>query len=239
MTFRPHVTEYRPTTALEGWVAHVPAVRALRSAGVLGLYSPVTVIMGENGVGKSTLLESIAAEYGFGPDGGPFGWERANYKAGPLFGAGVLSLGDRPKDGYYLQSETHFNVATKFGNSGPGVSILHAMSHGESVMKVVQESFGGRGLYILDEPESGLSLVSQMALLAEIHLSAQAGAQFIVATHSPVLAAIPGAALLEFTERATIERPADVTETRAFRVLRDFVADPVEVGEFMVEVARR
>ena len=90
-------------------------------------------------------------------------------------------------------------------------------------MDVVQRSFDGRGLYILDEPESGLSLVRQMTLMAEIHRAAEAGAQFIVVTHSPIVAAIPGARIVEITEDGFFLELRDVTQTLAFQSLREFL----------------
>lgn len=139
-------------------------------------------------------------------------------------------------DGYFLRAESHFTVASEYQNSAPGVSNLHTMSHGESVMQVVQHAFHGGGLYLLDEPESGLSMIRQMTLLAELHAVAAAGAQIIMATHSPILLAIPGADIWEFSADGSMRRQVAVEETTSFRALRDFLSDPFEIAEFMVEV---
>ncbi|MEX3563954.1 AAA family ATPase [Corynebacterium phoceense] len=190
------------------WVSSVPGFVALRRQG-LDLRAPVTVLTGDNGVGKSTLAEGIAFEYGFPERGGIWGVQRSAGPINPLRGWASLRLGNAAKDGYFLRAETHYNVGST------------VMSHGESVMDVVQRSFDGRGLYILDEPESGLSLVRQMTLMAEIHRAAEAGAQFIVVTHSPIVAAIPGARIVEITEDGFFLEMRDVTQTLAFQSLAE------------------
>lgn len=225
----------RAGSEVPGWVSGVPAFRALRTAGRLPLDRPVTVITGENGVGKSTLLEGIAVSCHFNDYGGPFGAQMRS-RSNPLRDVATVTRGSRAMDGYFLRAESHFNVATEYGRHAPGVTDLHAMSHGESVMQVVQEAFHGNGLYLLDEPDSGLSMIRQMTLLAELHRAADQGAQLIIATHSPVLLALPGAEVWEFTADGGLLRGLDVHETTAFRALRDFLADPAGIAEFMVEV---
>lgn len=217
------------------WVFEVPAFRVLQERGRLPLGRSVTLLTGENGVGKSTLLEGIAVSCGFNDTGGPFGAE-VRSRVNPLRHIATVRRGIRAMDGYFLRAEAHFTVATEYGPSAPGVVDLHRMSHGESVMQVVQEVFHGNGLYLLDEPESGLSTIRQMALLAELHAVAEAGAQLIIATHSPVLLALPGAEIWEFTTDGELLTGLPVQETTAFRALRDFLADPQAIAEFMVEV---
>lgn len=232
-----HLHEPTPAGVTPPWVSGVPAFRALRTTGQLPLGRPVTLLTGENGVGKSTLLEGIAVSCGFNDTGGPFGAE-VRSRVNPLRHVATVRRGNRAMDGYFLRAETHFNIATEFGGSAPGVVDLHRMSHGESVMQVVQEAFHGDGLYLLDEPESGLSTIRQMALLAELHAVAAAGAQLIIATHSPVLLSLPGAEIWEFTADGGLLRSLAVRETTAFRALRDFLADPEGIAEFMVEATK-
>lgn len=228
----------RSSTPTPAWVFEVPAFRALRARRRLSLDHPITLLTGENGVGKSTLLEGIAVSCHFNDHGGPFGAEVKSRK-NPLRHVAGVTRSSRAMDGYFLRAESHFNVATEFGGSAPGGTNLHAMSHGESVLQVVQETFHGHGLYLLDEPESGLSLIRQMTLLAELHRAAAAGAQLIIATHSPVLLAMPGAEIWEFTGESGLRRTAGVRDTTAFRALRDFLEDPAGIAEFMREVTRR
>ncbi len=236
---KPFIHRYyaldQPLGEVARWVDTVPAFRALKSAGYLDFRSPITIITGENGVGKSTLLEGIAVSCGFNDQGGPFG-ARVTGRNNPLRNVASVLQGARAMDGYFMRAESHFNVASEYGNDAPGVSNLHQMSHGESVLQVVQEAFSGNGLYLLDEPESGLSTIRQLTLLAELHLCAEAGAQIVVATHSPVLLATPGAEIWEFTAEGDFNRGLDVEDTVPFRALRDFFEDPEEIAEFMVEV---
>ena len=236
---KPFIHRYyafdQPVDEVPLWVDAVPAFRALQSLGALEFRAPITIITGDNGVGKSTLLEGIAVSCGFNDQGGPFGAPVVG-RDNPLRNVASVLRGPRPMDGYFLRAESHFNVASQYGNHAPGVTNLHQMSHGESVMQVVQEAFAGNGLYLLDEPESGLSTIRQLTLLAELHLCAEAGAQIVVATHSPILAAIPGAEIWEFTADGGFHRGLEVEETTAFRALRDFLEDPEEIARFMVEV---
>ncbi len=225
----------QPRGVVPAWVDEVPAFRALRRMRQLDFRSAITILTGDNAVGKSTLLEGIAVSCGFNDQGGPFGAPVAG-RDNPLRNVASVITGARAMDGYFLRAESHFNVAGQYGNNAPGVTNLHRMSHGESVMQVVQEAFAGNGLYLLDEPESGLSTIRQLALIAELHACAGAGAQIIMATHSPVLLAIPGAEIWEFTADGHFTRGIAVEETMAFRALRDFLEDPEEIAEFMVEV---
>nr|WP_245802187.1 AAA family ATPase [Corynebacterium pacaense] len=224
-----------PTKAPPPWIATVPAFRVLKQHRALDFRAPVTILTGENGVGKSTLLEGIAISCHFNERGGPFGAQAAG-RSNPLRDIADVVRSNRPMDGYFLRAESHFNVASDYGDSAPGVSNLHHMSHGESVMQVVQHAFHGNGLYLLDEPESGLSMIRQMALLAELHAVAQAGAQVIVATHSPVLLALPGAEIWEFGVDATFRRGVPVEATVPFRALRDFLDDPHGIADYMVGI---
>ena len=220
------------------WTSEVPAFQALRKARVFDFRSPITVITGENGVGKSTLLEAIAVNAGFPIDGGPFTGKFNSFE-NPLRNVAKAHKGSMPMAGYFLRAESYFNVAATYGSEAPGWVNLHHMSHGESVMQIIQEGFVGAGLYLLDEPESGLSFIRQMAILAELHALAEVGAQIIMVTHSPVLLSIPSADIWEFdAEGDQLRRGLDVEETTAFRALRDFFEDPHEIAGFMVDVMR-
>lgn len=239
---QPFIERYyaleKPLGPVPAWVNEVPAFKALRAVRRLDFRAPVTIITGENGVGKSTLLEGIAVSCHFNDYGGPFG-DRPGSRHNPLRNVASVIKGNRPMDGYFMRAESHFNVATLQGDSAPGVSNLHKMSHGESVMQVVQEAFSGNGLYLLDEPESGLSMIRQLALMAELHMCAEAGAQIIMSTHSPILLATPGAEIWEFTADGGFSRGLEVEEAVAFRALRDFFDDPVGIADFMVEVTKQ
>jgi predicted ATPase len=181
----------------------------------LGLSASVTLLAGENGSGKSTILEAIAAAIGFAEHGG----ELDCLGELPAVPRNVLDEHDvpllapvlsrtRPRNGYFLRAESFFNVA-EFIDRGdrfaPDLSIydevpLHAQSHGESFLALAANRFGAEGLYLLDEPEAALSVTGALALLAIVTRASSTGAQFVIATHSPVMLAAPGAQIYELGE---------------------------------------
>ncbi|KQB83772.1 AAA family ATPase [Corynebacterium oculi] len=223
--FRPHHRKH----ALPEWAARVPAIRAMERE-PLPLTAPATFITGENGMGKSTLIEAIAVGCGFDLQGGfhgAHGTSPRNTDVGesPFRGVASVTRGRRPLNGYYLRAETHIN-----GHSG------RQMSHGESVMHTIGEYFHANGLYILDEPEAGLSVARQMALLAELHALVSHGAQIIVSTHSPILLSLPGAAIWEIIEAGLCS--VSLRETTAFRATRDFFDDPHGIAAFVADTMR-
>ncbi|HEY4216797.1 MAG TPA: AAA family ATPase [Gemmatimonadaceae bacterium] len=210
----------------------LPAVVQLER---LAFSQPVTFLIGENGSGKSTLLEAIAAALGFNAEGGSRNFRfgtRDSHSELHAYLRPVRSV-SRPRDGYFLRAESYFNVATEIENldrePGPGPPIapaygpraLHEQSHGESFLALVQNRFRGHGLYLLDEPEAALSPMRQMALLSRIHDLVEARSQLIVATHSPILLAYPGATIYELG--ASGIRSVRYEETEHFRVTRDFL----------------
>lgn len=210
----------------------LPAVRHLDK---LTPHPAVTFIVGENGTGKSTLLEAIAVAWGFNPEGGTRNFRfstRASHSSLHQYLRLVKSY-RRPKDGFFLRAESFFNIATEIEHldeePAPGPPIidsyggrsLHQQSHGESFFALVMHRFGGRGLYILDEPEAALSPTRQMALLSRIHDLVQQDSQFIIATHSPIVMAYPNAQILLLSEHGIT--PSEYTETEHFRVSKDFL----------------
>lgn len=139
----------------------VPALANFRR---LEFRRPVTFIMGENGMGKSTLLEAIAVKAGFNPEGGSKNFRfatRASHSG--LYEHIVLGRGLQPRDGYFLRAESFYNVATEIENVADGVlkyygdKSLHQQSHGESFLALLGHRLFGHGLYIFDEPEAALS----------------------------------------------------------------------------------
>lgn len=201
----------------------------------LRLDAPVTLITGDNGSGKSTILEAIAAAVGFAEQGGEL--ERlGELPAVPrtvLKGAlAPILTGTKPRNGYYLRAESFFNVAA-FIDSGdryaPDLSLygnvpLHEQSHGESFLSLASNRFGGDGLYLLDEPEAALSVTGALALLAVVMRAAGAGAQFVLATHSPILLAAPRATLYELDDEG-IHTP-EYDDLEAVRLTRAFLEAP-------------
>lgn len=222
----------------------LPAVRNLQS---LILHPAVTFLVGENGSGKSTLLEAIAVTCGFNPEGGSRNFRFATREShSPLHEYLTAVHGvRRPKDGFFLRAESLYNVATNIEelDEGPsfgppiissyGGTSLHDQSHGESFLAIFMERFGGQGLYLLDEPEAALSPTRQMSLIARMHDLVRDGAQFIIATHSPILMAYPNAEILMMTD----EGPKTVlyTETEHYRVTRDFLMHHEKMLRILME----
>jgi predicted ATPase len=210
----------------------VPAVAAVAG---LRLDAPITLLAGDNGTGKSTLVEAVAEAIGFAPDGG----ELERLGALPAVPRAVADRGlepvlssTKPRGGYFLRAESFFNVAAVIDGGGrfaPDLSLygdvpLHQQSHGQSFLALAANRFGGERIYILDEPEAALSLTGALALLAVVVRAASAGAQFIVATHSPVLLACPGARVYELDEHGLAECAYDDLE--AVRMTRSFLDAP-------------
>ncbi|RIU93389.1 AAA family ATPase [Oceanobacillus picturae] len=209
----------------------LPVIRHLDK---LAFHPNVTYIVGENGMGKSTLLEGIAVALGFNPEGGTRNFNFSSYDShseldnylrvakGPL----------RPRDGFFFRAESFYNVATNIEEMdkeiGGGRRIidsfggqsLHEQSHGESFFAAFLHRFSGEGIYILDEPEAALSPLRQMSMLARIHELVNEGAQFIISTHSPILMAYPGAKLIELTEDGMQETALE--ETGHYRTMKQF-----------------
>jgi predicted ATPase len=218
-------------TALFGddvdWERHpycVPAVRNLES---ISFHPDVTFFIGENGAGKSTVLESIALALGFGIDGGNknISLNTAGERT-PLQNALRLSKSYKtPRDGYFFRAESFHNVSTHLDGLNDRTSSsrdsLHARSHGEAFMAVLLNKFNGRGLYLLDEPEAALSPNRQLAALSAIHQLVEDESQFIIATHSPILLAYPNAKILLFDGTGISEVAYEDTEHYA--VTRDFL----------------
>lgn len=182
----------------KSYLRDIPAISKLN---YLEFSSPVTCFVGENGTGKSTLLEAMAISFGFNPEGGTENYLFSTHDShSELHKAVRLSKGTkRPKHGFFLRSESYYNVATydEYYNHEP---TLHVKSHGEAFLTIAEQDFVPYGLYFLDEPESALSPQSQLAFLYEIYKNAEAGAQFFIATHSLILLGIPNAELLGFDD---------------------------------------
>jgi len=214
----------------------VPAVAQVEA---LRLDRPVTLLAGENGSGKSTILEALAAAIGFAEQGG----ELARLGELPAVPREVLDELDvpllgpvlghtKPRNGYFLRAESFFNVA-QFVDSddrfAPDLSLygdvpLHAQSHGESFLALAANRFGAEGIYLLDEPEAALSVTGALALLAIVTRAADSGAQFVIATHSPVLLAAPDAQIYELDEDGVNDVPYD--DVQAVRQMRGFLDAP-------------
>jgi predicted ATPase len=202
---------------------NLPAVRDLEK---IRFHPDVTFFVGENGSGKSTVLEAIAVALGFGQEGGTKNVHaRTTNSVSALQDAIRLVRGvQRPRDGYFLRAESFFNIATYMDEVGYTDSYggsLHTRSHGEAFMAVLLNKLRGDGLYLFDEPEAALSPTRQLAALRVIDQLVDDTSQFVIATHSPILLAYPRAKIYQFSEDGVKEVAYE--ETEHYVVTRDFL----------------
>ena len=181
------------------WPMTVPAVAQLVGEG-LTLPPGITFLVGENGSGKSTVVEGVAMAYGLAPEGGSTGSQHSTRSSESSLGSALhLQRGlGAGRWGFFLRAETMHGFYTYLEeNPGRGDPRFHEMSHGESFLAILETRFDSPGFYVLDEPEAALSFTSTLGLIAALHRLVESGGQVLCATHSPVLAAMPGARILE------------------------------------------
>lgn len=230
----------------DSYLSELPVVRNLRHIGELRLNSDVTFLVGENGTGKSTLLEAIAVSMGFNAEGGTrnFNFSTAETHS-ELYDFLTVVKGVRPRDGFFLRAESFYNVASYIDkmdsedsfappviDSYGGVS-LHCQSHGESFLALVKNRFGGDGIYLLDEPEAALSPSRQMTLMVLMNELVGHNSQFIIATHSPILMAFPNAHVIELTDEGINSVP--YRQTEHYKLTKRFLDNPEKMLEYLFE----
>jgi predicted ATPase len=204
-------------------------VRALSRGIDLTFNTNVTFFVGENGAGKSTLLESIAECCEFSPEGGNRDHYRSTFtERSALAQALRLSWSPKTSEGFFMRAESFFNFATYIDEVSNlrayGGKSLHQQSHGESFLSLFTHRFE-QGIYLLDEPEAALSPQRQLSFLSIIHELEKSGhAQFIIATHSPIILSYPGAVLFSFDGDGI--QQIDYQDTEHYRVTRDFLNAP-------------
>lgn len=217
---------FRPDVDID-WDVYPFCIPAVRELGNIDFHPNVTFFVGENGAGKSTVLEGLAVALGFGSEGGTKSVQfRTADSVSPLHDSLRLARGvPKPTDGYFLRAESFFNVATYMDETGYlqgyGGKSLHTQSHGESFMAVLLNKLRGNGIYFLDEPEAALSPNRQLAALRAIHQLVEDRSQFIIATHSPILLSYPHAKIIQFDQSGISEVAFEDTEH--FAVTRDFL----------------
>ena len=231
---------------LSGHPFDLPVVRWLGASRRLSLAPGATFVVGENGSGKSTLVEAIAVAAGLNPEGGSRNFRFATRSSESSLGRHlVLGRGPaKPRTAFFLRAESYYNVATEIERLDKlgGTPLLpayggvspHHRSHGESFLDLAAHRFGPNGLYLLDEPEAALSVSGCMALLARLADLVSRNCQVIVATHSPVLLALPGASILEIGDDGEVARmPFD--EALPVRLTREFLADPERLLRILLD----
>jgi predicted ATPase len=216
----------------------LPALRTLER---LSFHPKVTFLVGENGTGKSTLLEGLALSVDLNPEGGSRNLNFATRQSHSdlvrcLRVAKTMNLA---RDSYFLRAESFYNVATEIERLGPdllpayGGRSLHEQSHGESFFALFRHRFRGNGLYLMDEPEAALSPKRQLEFLSVLHEYCKQGAQLVIATHSPIIMAYPDARIYVLDAAGVREVPYQ--ETEHYLVTRAFLVSPQRTLSALLE----
>lgn len=212
-------------------------IKCLSNFDELKIDNSVTLFYGENGVGKSTLIEAIAIALGLNPEGGSNNMQFSNYDDySELYKHLTISKFGLPKTKFFLRAESFYNVASDISNNGDLCyqygGDLHKCSHGESFLKLVENRFWDKGLYILDEPEAALSPQRQMTLLCYIHDLAKNGSQFIITTHSPILLSYKFGKIIDMNNNMAEIKYED---TEVYRIYKDFFNNPYGMQNILFE----
>ena len=221
----------------DSYLSDLLVVRHLHTAKHLEFRKPVTFFVGENGTGKSTLLEAIAVASGFNPEGGSRDFSFSTKRSHSDLHQFITPIkAGYPQDGFFLRAESFYNTATYLDENSNllrygGIS-LHEQSHGESFLSLITNRFEGHGLYILDEPEAALSPHRLLSLLVAIDDLVKNDSQFLIATHSPILMSYPKAEVLELSVDGI--RTVSYKETEHYKLTKQFIDAPEKMLKYLL-----
>lgn len=221
------------------YVSKLPIVKNLLEIKELKLNENITFFVGENGSGKSTILEAIALICGLNAEGGSKDFNFATQVTNSELYKYMTPIRstNREKDHFFLRAESFYNVASEIDRLHSqqyyGGKSLHDQSHGESFLALIQNRFRGEGLYILDEPEAALSPTRQLTLMCEMNRLIKNKSQFIIATHSPILLAFPKATIYEVSGSSITE--VSYKDCEPYKVTKSFLDDPDRMLHYLLQ----
>lgn len=219
------------------YLSSLPVVRFLNSIKQLNFMKPVTFLVGENGTGKSTILEAIAVAMGFNAEGGSRDFSFSTKQSHSELYQYITTIKTvAPKDGFFLRAESFYNTASYLDENSTmlrygGVS-FHKQSHGEAFLSLISNRFEGKGLYLLDEPEAALSPQKLMSLIVAINDLVENNSQFIIATHSPIVMAYPKAEILQFSDTGI--QQVLYKETEHYQITKQFIDRPEQMMKYLL-----
>ncbi|WP_249118588.1 AAA family ATPase [Pseudoalteromonas sp. NEC-BIFX-2020_015] len=221
---------------VKNWDQYPFNIASISNFSKLTFPSNVTFLVGENGSGKSTIIEAIAIALGYNSEGGTknFNFSTQHTHSELHDYLKLKFFLSRPKDGFFYRAESFYNVASNIDELNRyglksllpsyGGKSLHEQSHGESFLSLILNRFSGNSMFILDEPEASLSPTRQMTFMAIINELVKNNSQFIIATHSPILLAYPGASIYQISESGF--ECVDYKDTEAYQITQAFLKNP-------------
>ena len=241
MDFNLYLTEMKIKSGIpkENYLYDLPVVKNIIKMRGLSFGKPITFFVGDNGVGKSTLIEAIAINLGFNPEGGTknYNYQTKNTHSVLYDYITLVKSFNRPKHGYFLRAETFYNSLSYMDYiddiqteksflshiTSSNESNYHSCSHGESFLNMISE-FPGKGIYILDEPEAALSPKGIMSLMCYLDDLVKNGSQFIISTHSPILITMPNSTIYSINDEKIEQKK--YWETEHYTISKRFLEKP-------------